>query len=185
MLCRTFFRWLWVPSSLAHIPPPCGSGLGNFLLVPWHYVTSDYFTSVVVVEKKCVSLSVQTSYQHLSMFNVVISLSSVIPAFSMFCLVIWHVFPQHRTAIHTELTLWLPSSFLPIARGMICDSVVHTSNTFLSESSIVVLISITNMSMSVISQAHDFHHLKFNQCYGVLGILDYLHGTDQQFRFSP
>jgi len=31
-------------------------------------------------------------------------------------------------------------------------------------------------------EAHDFHHLKFNQCYGVLGILDYLHGTDQQFR---
>ena len=33
-------------------------------------------------------------------------------------------------------------------------------------------------------QAHDFHHLKFTQCYGVLGILDYLHGTDSQFRAS-
>jgi len=33
-------------------------------------------------------------------------------------------------------------------------------------------------------EAHDFHHLKFNQCYGVLGVLDYLHGTDQQFRAS-
>ena len=31
-------------------------------------------------------------------------------------------------------------------------------------------------------EAHDFHHLKFNQCYGVLGILDYLHGTDVLFR---
>ena len=31
-------------------------------------------------------------------------------------------------------------------------------------------------------EAHDFHHLKFNQCYGVLGILDYLHGTDILFR---
>uniref|UniRef100_A0A672U5M9 Fatty acid hydroxylase domain containing 2 n=1 Tax=Strigops habroptila TaxID=2489341 RepID=A0A672U5M9_STRHB len=29
---------------------------------------------------------------------------------------------------------------------------------------------------------HDFHHLKFNQCYGVLGVLDYLHGTDTVFR---
>ncbi|KAJ6667846.1 hypothetical protein lerEdw1_016167, partial [Lerista edwardsae] len=29
---------------------------------------------------------------------------------------------------------------------------------------------------------HDFHHLKFNQCYGVLGILDRLHGTDAFFR---
>ena len=33
-------------------------------------------------------------------------------------------------------------------------------------------------------QAHDFHHVKFNQCYGVLGILDYLHGTDKGFRAS-
>ncbi|XP_028839182.1 fatty acid hydroxylase domain-containing protein 2 [Denticeps clupeoides] len=29
---------------------------------------------------------------------------------------------------------------------------------------------------------HDFHHLKFNQCYGVLGVLDRLHGTDEKFR---
>jgi len=33
-------------------------------------------------------------------------------------------------------------------------------------------------------EAHDFHHLKFNQCYGVLGILDMLHGTDDKFRAS-
>ncbi len=31
-------------------------------------------------------------------------------------------------------------------------------------------------------EAHDFHHLKFNQNYGPLGILDYLHGTDTVFR---
>ncbi|XP_059486206.1 fatty acid hydroxylase domain-containing protein 2-like isoform X1 [Neocloeon triangulifer] len=31
-------------------------------------------------------------------------------------------------------------------------------------------------------EAHDFHHLKFNQCFGVLGILDRLHGTDTLFR---
>ncbi|XP_046748628.1 fatty acid hydroxylase domain-containing protein 2 isoform X1 [Diprion similis] len=33
-------------------------------------------------------------------------------------------------------------------------------------------------------EAHDFHHLKFNQCFGVLGVLDRLHGTDTQFRDS-
>lgn len=27
-------------------------------------------------------------------------------------------------------------------------------------------------------EAHDFHHLKFNQNFGVLGVLDRLHGTD-------
>ncbi|XP_055601924.1 fatty acid hydroxylase domain-containing protein 2-like isoform X2 [Uranotaenia lowii] len=32
------------------------------------------------------------------------------------------------------------------------------------------------------SEMHDFHHLKFNQCYGTMGLLDWLHGTDVQFR---
>ncbi|CAI5766817.1 fatty acid hydroxylase domain-containing protein 2 isoform X3 [Podarcis lilfordi] len=31
---------------------------------------------------------------------------------------------------------------------------------------------------------HDYHHLKFNQCYGVLGVLDRLHGTDLLFKQS-
>nr|XP_002127353.1 fatty acid hydroxylase domain-containing protein 2 [Ciona intestinalis] len=34
------------------------------------------------------------------------------------------------------------------------------------------------------AEQHDYHHLKFNQCYGVLGILDRLHNTDGQFRAS-
>lgn len=33
-------------------------------------------------------------------------------------------------------------------------------------------------------EAHDFHHLKFNQNFGVLGVLDRLHGTDSLFRKS-
>ncbi|XP_034245791.1 fatty acid hydroxylase domain-containing protein 2 isoform X1 [Thrips palmi] len=33
-------------------------------------------------------------------------------------------------------------------------------------------------------EAHDFHHLKFNQCFGVLGVLDRFHGTDSLFRNS-
>jgi len=33
-------------------------------------------------------------------------------------------------------------------------------------------------------EAHDYHHLKFNQMYGVLGLLDYYHGTDRGFRAS-
>ncbi|XP_065578222.1 fatty acid hydroxylase domain-containing protein 2-like [Artemia franciscana] len=34
-------------------------------------------------------------------------------------------------------------------------------------------------------EAHDYHHMKFNQCFGALGILDYLHSTDLQYRQSP
>ena len=33
-------------------------------------------------------------------------------------------------------------------------------------------------------EAHDFHHLKFTQNFGVLGVLDRLHGTDAVFRKS-
>ncbi|XP_037543211.1 fatty acid hydroxylase domain-containing protein 2 [Nematolebias whitei] len=29
---------------------------------------------------------------------------------------------------------------------------------------------------------HDFHHLRFTQCFGVFGVLDRLHGTDSKFR---
>lgn len=31
---------------------------------------------------------------------------------------------------------------------------------------------------------HYFHHQSFNNCFGSLGVLDYLHGTDRQFRKS-
>ncbi|KAK5966872.1 Dietary restriction down regulated [Trichostrongylus colubriformis] len=33
-------------------------------------------------------------------------------------------------------------------------------------------------------EAHDYHHKVFNECFGVLGILDYLHGTANTFRRS-
>ncbi|XP_058062546.1 fatty acid hydroxylase domain-containing protein 2-like [Anopheles bellator] len=32
------------------------------------------------------------------------------------------------------------------------------------------------------SEAHDYHHLNFNQCYGNFGLYDRLHGTDNEFR---
>ncbi|XP_070552729.1 fatty acid hydroxylase domain-containing protein 2-like [Ptychodera flava] len=31
---------------------------------------------------------------------------------------------------------------------------------------------------------HDYHHLKFTSCYGIIGLCDWLHGTDKQFRES-
>eukprot|EP01083_Nonionella_stella_P088882 247946_1 len=33
-------------------------------------------------------------------------------------------------------------------------------------------------------EAHDFHHLRFNEMFGILGVLDWLHGTDKVFRQS-
>nr|XP_039265963.1 fatty acid hydroxylase domain-containing protein 2-like [Styela clava] len=37
---------------------------------------------------------------------------------------------------------------------------------------------------SLSPEFHDYHHLKFNQCFGVFGILDHIHGTDSQFQES-
>ena len=36
--------------------------------------------------------------------------------------------------------------------------------------------------LSVTSRRHNFHHHKFTNCYGLLGFLDYLHGTDDDYR---
>jgi len=33
-------------------------------------------------------------------------------------------------------------------------------------------------------EMHDFHHLKFTNCYGITGFLDWFHGTDNMFRES-
>ncbi|XP_074650551.1 fatty acid hydroxylase domain-containing protein 2-like [Tubulanus polymorphus] len=54
----------------------------------------------------------------------------------------------------------------------------------------IALLSTTNahsgyhLPLMPSPEAHDYHHLKFNQCYGVLGVLDWLHGTDSLFRES-
>ncbi|KAK2149066.1 hypothetical protein LSH36_469g01051 [Paralvinella palmiformis] len=34
-------------------------------------------------------------------------------------------------------------------------------------------------------ELHDYHHLKFRWNYGVIGLLDWFHGTDRQFRKTP
>jgi sterol desaturase/sphingolipid hydroxylase (fatty acid hydroxylase superfamily) len=33
-------------------------------------------------------------------------------------------------------------------------------------------------------EEHDWHHLKFNELFGVIGLLDWLHGTDERWRKS-
>jgi fatty acid hydroxylase domain-containing protein 2 len=30
-------------------------------------------------------------------------------------------------------------------------------------------------------EAHDYHHLKFNQNYGIMGVMDHIHDTDTQW----
>jgi len=41
-----------------------------------------------------------------------------------------------------------------------------------------------HLPLSFSPEFHDFHHLRFHTSYGWLGILDWLHGTDDQFHKS-
>jgi sterol desaturase/sphingolipid hydroxylase (fatty acid hydroxylase superfamily) len=34
------------------------------------------------------------------------------------------------------------------------------------------------------NEFHDYHHLKYNQCYGLFGLFDYIYGTDKEYRKS-
>jgi sterol desaturase/sphingolipid hydroxylase (fatty acid hydroxylase superfamily) len=34
------------------------------------------------------------------------------------------------------------------------------------------------------TEPHNYHHAKFNECFGSIGLCDWLHGTDKQFRQS-
>jgi len=79
------------------------------------------------------------------------------------------------------------SNLLPVAMGpLLCGS--HISMAWLW--SILAALNTLNshsgyhLPFFPSPEYHDFHHLKFTQCYGVLGILDYLHGTDDLFRSS-
>lgn len=79
----------------------------------------------------------------------------------------------------------LMSNLMPVFMGpFLMGSHIATSWLWFS----VVLLSTLNAHSGYhfpffpSPEAHDFHHLKFNQNYGVLGILDYLHGTDVLFR---
>jgi len=79
------------------------------------------------------------------------------------------------------------SNLLPIALGpLITGCHIATSWLWFCLALVSTLNSHSGYHLPFLPspEAHDYHHLKFNQCYGVLGILDYLHGTDKGFRAS-
>jgi methylsterol monooxygenase len=41
-----------------------------------------------------------------------------------------------------------------------------------------------HLPLIIPNEFHDYHHLKYNQCYGVFGLFDYLYGTDKEYRKS-
>ncbi|XP_034033833.1 fatty acid hydroxylase domain-containing protein 2 isoform X2 [Thalassophryne amazonica] len=77
------------------------------------------------------------------------------------------------------------SNMLPVALGpVILGS--HLSTTCLWYCLALVSTTISHCGYHLpflpSPEFHDFHHLRFNQCFGVLGVLDRLHGTDTKFR---
>ncbi|XP_035211945.1 fatty acid hydroxylase domain-containing protein 2-like [Stegodyphus dumicola] len=48
----------------------------------------------------------------------------------------------------------------------------------------VIVHSGYHLPLTPTPEFHHYHHLKFNENFGVAGILDWLHGTDKQFRKS-
>jgi len=95
--------------------------------------------------------------------------------------------PVGLTALYAHPIEHVVSNMLPVSLGpILCGS--HLTTAWLW-TMIAIATSINSHSgyhfpFFPSPEAHDFHHLKFNQCFGVMGILDYLHGTDAMFKSS-
>jgi len=79
------------------------------------------------------------------------------------------------------------SNLLPIILGpLLCGSHIATAWMWYALALTSTTISHCGYHFPFLPspEAHDFHHLKFNQNFGVLGVLDRLHGTDAIFRQS-
>ncbi|XP_052614363.1 fatty acid hydroxylase domain-containing protein 2-like [Peromyscus californicus insignis] len=77
------------------------------------------------------------------------------------------------------------SNMLPVMVGPLAmGSHLSSITVWLSLALIITTISHCGYHLPFLPspEFHDYHHLKFNQCYGVLGVLDHLHGTDIMFK---
>uniref|UniRef100_A0A8D0GYA2 Fatty acid hydroxylase domain containing 2 n=1 Tax=Sphenodon punctatus TaxID=8508 RepID=A0A8D0GYA2_SPHPU len=79
------------------------------------------------------------------------------------------------------------SNMVPVLMGpLLLGSHVSSIMTWFSLALLVTSLSHCGYHIPFLPspEFHDYHHLQFNQCYGVLGVLDRLHGTDTVFRKS-
>lgn len=93
--------------------------------------------------------------------------------------------PIALTAVYCHPIEHFLSNMLPVAVGPLFMR-SHSLTTFLwimiASSNAVITHSGYHLPLLPSPEAHDYHHLKFNQNYGVTGFLDWLHGTDIMFR---
>ncbi|XP_028638345.1 fatty acid hydroxylase domain-containing protein 2 [Grammomys surdaster] len=74
----------------------------------------------------------------------------------------------------------LPVMVGPLAMGS------HLSSITAWLSLVLIISTLTHCGYHLpflpLPELHEYHHLKFNECYGILGVLDHLHGTDVTFK---
>ncbi|XP_054163093.1 fatty acid hydroxylase domain-containing protein 2-like isoform X2 [Oppia nitens] len=95
--------------------------------------------------------------------------------------------PIAITAIYCHPIEHIFSNLLPLFLGpFILGSHLSTSWAWYTLAIMNTLTDHSGYHLPLLTspEAHDYHHLKFNENYGVLGILDRLHGTDTNFRKS-
>ncbi|KAF2881732.1 hypothetical protein ILUMI_24429 [Ignelater luminosus] len=93
--------------------------------------------------------------------------------------------PIAITAIYTHPIEHILSNIIPVVFGIFIMG-SHVATAYLWFAMVIAATlhhhSGYHLPFSTSSEFHDFHHLKYNQNYGILGILDRLHGTDEKFR---
>ncbi|KAH6936445.1 hypothetical protein HPB50_017395 [Hyalomma asiaticum] len=95
--------------------------------------------------------------------------------------------PVAITAVYCTPLEHLLSNVLPVVVGpalMGSHLSVHWLWAVLTAPYGIIVHSGYHLPLLPSPQMHDFHHLMFRGNYGILGILDWLHGTDEAFRQS-
>ncbi|XP_048752717.1 fatty acid hydroxylase domain-containing protein 2-like isoform X2 [Ostrea edulis] len=95
--------------------------------------------------------------------------------------------PIGLTAVYSHPIEMLVTNLIPFLCGpVVFGSCLVTALWWFAIAFTVTIIHHSGYHLPLLPspEFHDFHHLKFTGNYGVLGVLDRLHGTDKVFRES-
>jgi methylsterol monooxygenase len=95
--------------------------------------------------------------------------------------------PIGLISVYSHPLEYVISNIVPVIAGpMITQAHTLTSSLWVVIATFVTVVHHSGYHLPWLpsSEFHDFHHLKVNCNYGILGILDWLHGTDALFRDS-
>ena len=95
--------------------------------------------------------------------------------------------PAGMSSLYAHPLEFILVNIIPIYIGpFLCGSHLATANAWYIAATINTINTHSGYHFPFMPspEAHDFHHASFTNCYGVLGVLDWLHGTDTEFRES-